>query len=349
DLFGDNTTAIKAHYGRYYDQLRITDAYPAMDIPDLRFYFWDWDAEEYFFDFTEPVGSARVDPDLKQPGVDQYSLSIERELIKDLSVEVAVIYKKFINILGCVETNGQWEPATYFDEYTGETYDVWSLITDPEEAEYLITNPVGGTYDTVPFTPEAKYLSFQVNLTKRFSNKWQLMASYAYSKADGNYDLGGWGGRELLGNEFFISKNETLNSEGYNLSDTTHVFKLQGSVILPFDIALGVNFIYRSGYRYNNLFRIFDDDIIDVGWTRDIRAESRGSLKYPDLYRLDLRLEKQFKIGKNTFSVLLDAYNLFNSNTILETQNHTYNPNYGKISSIMTPRRFQLGIRFHFK
>jgi len=343
DLFGDHTTAIKAHYGRYYDQLRITDVYAALDIPAFYGYFYE--DGEWFLDFVDQLGSARVSPDIRQPGSDQYSFSIERELGKDLSIEFAYINKKFINILGAVETLGQWEPVTYFDPYMNQSYNLWNLVSDPYDTEMIITNPEGGTYETVPFTPETKYRTFQVNLTKRFSNKWQIIVSYAYSKADGNFDLGGYD-REVIFNDFFKSKNLTVNSEGYNLSDSTHVFKVHGSVILPLDIVAGVNFLCRSGFRYNNLIRpgYFLEDYRRY----NLRAESRGFFRYPDLYKLDLRFDKQFFIGKNRLSVLLDIYNVLNANTVLGTQNEVYNPNYRKVSSIVDPRQFQAGIRFHF-
>jgi len=344
DLFGDNTTAIKAHYGRYYDGLRITDIYPAMNIPDFYGYFYD--EGEWVLDFVDTLGSAKVDTNIKQPGSDQFALSIERELARDVSIELAYIYKNFVNILGSVETLGQWEPVDYYDPFMGQPYQLWSLTTDPSETEMLITNPEGGTYQTVPFTPETTYNTFQVNLSKRFSNRWQLIVSYAYTKAEGNFDIGGYD-REVIFNDFFKSKNLQVNSDGYNLSDTTHVFKVQGSVILPLDIVFAASFIYRSGYRYNNLFRP-PGEVLEDYRRENIRAESRGSFKYPALNKLDLRLEKKFLIGKYTLSGLVDAFNIFNSNTVLETQNQVYNPNYGKVSYIMNPRRIQVGIRFLF-
>jgi hypothetical protein len=344
DLFGDSTTAIKAHYGRYYDGLRITDVYPAMNIPDFNGYFYD--EGEWVLDFVDTLGSAKVDTNIKHPGSDQFSLSIERELARDVSVELAYIHKNFVNILGSVETLGQWEQVDYYDPHMNQNYRLYSRITDTYDTQMLITNPEGGTYQTVPFTPETRYNTFQVKLAKRFSNKWQLIVSYALSKAKGNFDIGGYD-REVIFNDFFKSKNLQVNSDGYNLSDTTHVFKVQGSVVLPFEIVLGASYIYRSGYRYNNLFRP-PGDVLEDFRRYDLRAESRGSFKYPALNRLDFRLEKQFKIGKFKLSALFDAFNIFNSNTILETQNQVYNPNYGKVSSIMTPRQFSLGIRFHF-
>ncbi|GAG80719.1 unnamed protein product, partial [marine sediment metagenome] len=107
DLFGDSTTAIKAHYGRYFEKLRITDVYAAVDIADFYGYFYD--EGEWVLDFVDTLGSAKVDENLKQPGTDQFSLSLERQLAKDISIEFAYIHKKFINILGAVETLGTWE------------------------------------------------------------------------------------------------------------------------------------------------------------------------------------------------------------------------------------------------
>jgi len=109
---------------------------------------------------------------------------------------------------------------------------------------------------------------------------------------------------------------------------------------------LGVNFLYRSGFRYNNLIR--PGDFLEDYRQYNIRAESRGAFRYPSLSNLDLRFEKKFILGKNNLSVLLDIYNVFNANTVLSTQNEVYNPNYGKVSSIVRPRRFQAGVRFHF-
>jgi len=346
DVFGDNTTAIKVHYGRYYEQMRITNVYPAMDIAPLNFFFWDWDAEEFVFDFSESLGHATVDPNIKHPAVDQFALSIERELMKDLSVDLTYIYKNHINMLGTVETNGQWEQVSYFDPDTGMDYQLWQLTSDPDEVSNLITNPVAGTYDSVPFTPKSTYQSLQFKLIKRLSNNWGLQTSYVYSYHTGNFDIGTT--RELIFNDFWKDKNETVNSQGHMLGDRTHVFKLHGTAVLPWDIILGTSFSYRSGSRYNNSIRVPGGVIDTYGWSFSYRAEERGKFQYPDYVRLDFRLEKQFSFDRYSIGVLLDVFNLFNAKTVTSQENMIQSSLYNKVYNIMDPRRFQLGIRFHF-
>jgi hypothetical protein len=71
-------------------------------------------------------------------------------------------------------------------------------FTCSDAGDYCIGNPGEGimknliTLDYSTFLPAIKpkrvYNGLQLDATKRFSNNWQGMASYLYSKLDGNYD-----------------------------------------------------------------------------------------------------------------------------------------------------------------
>jgi hypothetical protein len=192
-------------------------------------------------------------------------------------------------------------------------------------------------------------MSLQVILTKRYSNRWQMNASYVYSLGDGNYDLGiGWGGRMLMLNNFFKSRNEQVFADGYSLAHRPHVFKFLGSVLLPWDINFGAVFVYRSGGRYNNITRTASGAVSDYRDRVEFRTEKRGALSYPSYYKLDFRFEKQFRIGSKRLSALIDFFNLLNSNIVLQTQNNLWDSGYGKVQWAMDPRQFHVGVRFHF-
>ena len=91
DLLGDGTTALKAHWGRYYPQLISAnyagfESFPSVTRQDS---FWDPDAEAFVVDRTDfaPDG-VPIDPDLKMTNFTELSVGIERQLTRDVSFEV---------------------------------------------------------------------------------------------------------------------------------------------------------------------------------------------------------------------------------------------------------------------
>jgi hypothetical protein len=65
--------------------------------------------------------------------------------------------------------------------------------------------------------------------------------------------------------------------------------------------------------------------------------------------QLDLRVSKTFKAGPRSsrLEVMLDAYNLFNANSVL-VRTDTYGPAWGRPTSILPSRMVQLGARWLF-
>jgi hypothetical protein len=159
--------------------------------------------------------------------------------------------------------------------------------------------------------PYRKYWGLEVLFNKRFSNRWQLLASYVYGKATGTVDNSfggdiGWSGDRS-------DPNVWINAEGNLTNDPTHMFKVQGTYVMPLDINFNFYFRAITGDAWTTNFetqRFNQGRIL-------ILAEARGSHHYPLQKNLDLRLEKTFTLAKKyRLGVMVDVFNVFNDDTV---------------------------------
>jgi len=359
DILGDKTTILKGHYGQfseamlasYHDRLN-----PASVYSDRVGYFYvpPTDTWELWYTIThEDLYS--LDPDIKHPYMNQFTASIERELFKDASLSITYIYRDWKNIIGPIDYAAIWSPVVITDPETGTSYTVYEQ-TNPDEHEYVIKNLKEGDPGIGSNNPYRRYWGIEFMLNKRFSNKWQLLASYVYGKAYGttnnkSIDDIGWGGD-------VESPNFWINADGNSTNDPTHMLKIQGTYVLPFGV-------YLTGY-----FRAVTGD----AWTRRMRTrpldqgrvtfftEARGSNHYPIYKILDLRLEKTFMLAeKFRLGLMVDVFNVFNDDTITDWGTRTDydwllpgDPDYWtstdghELYGIVRPRQARVGIRLMF-
>lgn len=359
DIFGDHTTALKAHWGRYCENLVTAKFSGLAPLPDVNYYLWgpiynDWyggdygDEWVYVYSANFGAASTTVDPDISMPYMDQLTFGIERELFKDLSVGVNYIYRVTKNFQDRVLVNGEFEQQTYFDDETGKSYTVYSQTNDPSDNRYIITNPKkGGPYDIVGFDPKTTYKGLEFMINKKFSNNWTLLASYILSKATGNVDnqSGGRGFTAVGNSGMFVDPNNQINALGRLTIDPTHMIKIQGSIILPWDINFGFNYSYITGNTYNRTLRVSG---LGQGSSYILADPAGAKYRYKPKSNLDVRLQKDFRLGsKVKVGVLVDAFNLFNTGTVTEVITDA-GDEFGNTVSIVYPRRFRAGLRIYF-
>jgi outer membrane receptor protein involved in Fe transport len=358
DLFGDHTTAIKGHYGRYCENLVTAKFSGLAPLPDLDGYLWgpvynNWYGGDYGNEWVHVwtlnfgASTTTVDPDISMPYMDQLTVGIEREVLKDLSLGVNFIYRVTKNFQDRVLTNGLFRDVLYTDPETGQQYTLKSQTNSPSQNQYIITNPHKGDYGIVGFEPKTTYKGVEFVINKKFSNNWTLLASYILSKATGNVDnwSGGRGFTAVGNSSMFTDPNNQVNAEGRLTIDPTHMVKIQGSIILPWEINLGLNFSYVTGNTYNRWLHV-----TGLGQrASDFLADPAGSkYRYKPQTNVSLRLQKDFRLGgKVKLGILADAFNLFNDDTITEVITEA-GSEFGQTVSIVYPRRYRLGLRVYF-
>jgi hypothetical protein len=358
DIFGDKTTVFKAHYGQFTEAM--LSAYhdrmnPASAVSDYVAYTWD--GSQYVEDYRVVYENLfRIADGIKHPYMNQYVVSLERELFKDASFSVSYIRRDWKDIIGVYDLQADYSPVDVYVPELDKTFTIYERTGETIETyEYVIDNIKKGQ-PWIAADPYRKYQGVEFLFNKRFSNKWQLLLSYVYSKATGTIDNGfaddvGYGDRDGLKTS---DPNFWINADGNSTNDYTHMLKVQGTYVLPFDISFNAYFRAITGNAWTTRYRTpyFNQGRVTFF------AEKRGSNHYPVLNLLDLRLEKIFPLAERyRFGVILDIFNVFNADTITNWASRIgYDWIPGDYPSadghtvydIAAPRQFRLGLRLMF-
>ena len=342
---------------------------------------------------SNPSYLLNVSPNLKNQYTDQFTVTFEREILTDLKFSVSYIYKNTKNMIV------RWP----LDKHTGKE---WNTITIPYQTidgvrMNLIVVPFSdfngdGTVDgsDVEYFYNAgnyewrnlnefngqdvhrKYQGLQFVLRKRYSNRWQMMMSFLYSKSDG---IAGRNKRQdqdlniespsFFGGDYFISDfNQLLNNLTGPLPFVPkYEFKLNASYTIPkIEVDVGFRFRYNSG---RPLWRIDDIDISqleDQGYTVlhswdmwndefdpnsvmfcsdevQVLSMDVNKPKYlPASKVFDLHISKSFKLGPGDIDLGFDILNVFNAGNV--TNALVKSDSFGRVTGITYPPRL---IRFN--
>jgi hypothetical protein len=349
DVFGDRKNVVKFNYGIYSDRL-VAGLFSNIGQKTSGFdeYFWTGSDWAYSYSYRPGADYYKLDPNIKQPYLWEISGGYERELFRDASLSVNFFYRKLGRAIGQVNALAQWQPTTIFNpgidgiEGTSDdlgTLDVYQRM-NPDQDSALITNPSKGSYWVLD---DPKFLAkgIEVRFSKRYSNRWQMNASYLYTRVLGNLDN--------PGSAYFYDPNVFVNGYGERgyLYGQPHQVKIQAQVLLPLDIDFGVSASLGSGitrgaflfYRFPN-YTYSQINILAPGETE--RNPFRGTI--------DVRVQKQIGIRGGKLSFMVDSFNILNSHTVVENFGQVDNTEYayGTIASIMAPRSFRIGIRFTY-
>lgn len=352
DIFKTHKTVFKAHFGRYYENTKsFYIDYLSLQKEDAVTYFVPAYGTLIELFRTPPENLYSIDPDIKHSSVDQFSAGIEQVIGQDFTLSLTFIYKDWNDFIEPVNVLGMFAPVPSVDPETGEVYTVYNQL-NPGQNQYLITNPekgkdIGAAFpDIVSLTPDRKYRALQISLTKRFSNNWQLYASYVYSDDEGNYSnyYTAYGGAHNVGKStLFQDPNYQINLQGLNTISAPHQVKIQATYALPLDIILSAYYTYSSGWTWTrqlNIFGLYQGSV-------NILTEPHGSRRLPAKNILDLRVEKSFNIKDFRLRFWLDIFNLFNQGRETAVF-QTVGPTFGMPTAINAPRSFLAGFRFMF-
>jgi hypothetical protein len=219
NVSGDRKTVLKAHYGQYYEAAFFTlysRAIPGRQ--DYVGYCFDGESQEpgippgYSECERVPLSAIyRVDPDIKHPRVDEFTVGFERALSNDFRLAVTGIWRENKNIVDAVLPDARFERVAFVpsranpvtgDPDTGTAQPVdtfrWLNRTD-SESNGFITNVDGWQYLGPDGNPVAtakayrKYKGAMFVLSKRLKDRWQAQVSYVLSKTEATADNRGFG------------------------------------------------------------------------------------------------------------------------------------------------------------
>jgi hypothetical protein len=350
DLFGNGKTALKASFTRQQESFP-TGTFSAMYPLTWRSFTWNWwddnmngqpdvpgtdHYEEAYGDTPLAMISTAyldsIDPDVKVPYVDEITLGIEHELVKDLRVSARYIHKARKRIMGSV----LWDKDSDRYWYTQDLAPEWWVpftTTVPatgsypaqEVTMYFLSNAAPEQYRRLTNVPEAKlrYNSIEVSFDKRLAKGWQLGGSVNYTMLKGNYSLGyaSWASQYN-----FSTPNSFVNAYGEMTYSRPLIIKLYGTFNMPYGFLFSFFYTHYDGSPWGRTVTVMPP----AAWATTHNASTTGYSIYvspPGTYRneaadnLDLRFGKDFKLGPGTVDAYVNIFNLLGAYTLTVAKN----------------------------
>lgn len=381
DIFGNTRTAFKASYGRYSENVghQISSfANPNSQVITRR-YSWDGRpvsqiTQAYVATLSplETIGQAQkaaIDPNLENAYTDEFTAGLSHELFTDLGIHANFVRKFSKNPF---ERLNRAQPLSAFSAVPAIDLGLDGVRGSGDDRAFTIFERTGaGAAQDLMVTSfkgmGSNFTTFELNATKRLSSKWQMLTGFDWTKRNLAPVL-----RES--NDPNILLYSRANSGGNQFSGhhtTNWTYKLSGTYQLPYGVFVHGIYNAQKGEAYGRT-QSFNAATLNVpgrtnnlaqGTVTGVYVEPEGAYFYPNVHLTNFRAEKKFNITeRQTVSAMFDLFNIFNSNTVTgvntttSTTTHTKvdgtrvtnAPTFGRVTQILNPRIFRLGIRWMF-
>jgi len=350
DLFGNGKTALKASFTRQQEAFP-TGSFSSNYPLTWRSFTWNWwddnkngqpdvpgtdRYEEAYGDTPLAMISTAyldsIDPDVKVPYVNEITLGVEHELVKDLRISARYINKDRKRIMASV----LWDKDSDRYWYTQDLAPEWWIpftTTVPatgaypaqEVTMYFLSNDAPEQFRRLTNVPELnlKYNSLEIGFDKRLAKGWQLGGSVNYTKLKGNYSLGyaSWASAYNT-----ATPNSFVNAYGEQGYSRPIIIKLYGTFNMPYGFLFSFFYTHYDGSPWGRTVSVRPP----AAWAAAHNAATTGYSIYvspPGTYRneasdnLDLRIGKDFKLGPGTVDAYVNIFNLLGAYTLTVAKN----------------------------
>jgi outer membrane receptor protein involved in Fe transport len=313
---GDGKTVLRGFVGQYFDGAGSASWYaPPPERGAMQVWFvYPW---QYLVSSTpSPNPQDLLDPNLKNPSAWQYGLSFDQQLGNDYAIGAQLVYKDQKNMIGWqIDDDGVCEPFFWDDPWTEEVdqIELCEVLVEPTLRKG--NGPGPGSLAA----PGAKYyLEYKgaiLTFRKRYTNGWDLMASYTYSKTKGinprPHDDGDLGqGLQPFTADTGSDPVDWYNSDHLLNGDRTHMFRVQSNVDIGWGLRVSGVLNIQSGRPYLRL--AFINGPV-TGRAITLTADKSEDLRFPSQKILDLGLQKTFGLGSNVnLDIGLQVLNVLN-------------------------------------
>jgi Carboxypeptidase regulatory-like domain len=352
DLAGNGRTAIKAYYGRFYNQFgsELAESSNQNALAQLQVPWSDPNGNLRLdpgeLNLSTFTGFAAglfppIDPDASRPFSDEFNVGIDHQLAGNLAVSASYHRRQHrdgLTVLDRARPATAYTPAVraYNDPERGaQTITVFSL--DPTlvtRRDRIIANIEGlrSDYDGVIF-----------NVNKRLSNGWQLLAGVTFQSHEGFAHSGTFTDPGTTTD--FNNPNYVLNRDSSVVfTDIPWSFGLSGSYQLPYDIVFSGKYTSGAG---GPLMRTLVVSGLPQG-SETVWVQPRGDDRVEDVTQfVDVRFAKRWTLGTSRLEGTVDVFNLLNANHVTG-QVEAIGTTIGRPNRILTPRIVRFGVTARF-
>jgi hypothetical protein len=173
--------------------------------------------------------SVLIDPDIKLPYSESFSIGVQRELPWNMALNADFVFRRYLH------TFFQRDRAL-FNRAPSVGGSIVPICT-PAQRISPTARCLNGPFEVIEGSGKEDYKALLLKLERRFTNRYQFTASYAYSRTRGfDYNLD-------LNNPFALS--------GFGDFDRPHIFSFSGVAELPLGFRAGLIMSFESGAPLN--------------------------------------------------------------------------------------------------
>jgi hypothetical protein len=278
--------------------------------------------------------------DFQNPRTFQWGISVERELLKDLSVTLGFNYANTVHLARFVNRNSP--------SFTGTiAADGRKIFNGPQP----FAKPDGSGIGELAVTESSArslYRGFVFTANKRFSNRFQFQVNYVlswdYSDDDNERDPFTFR---------YADVTDFASEYGYSDRDQRHRFNAFGVFEAPYKFMLTTIFQARSAQPDNVLLPADangDGNATDRPYVNGVDIGRNTIRKNNQFYSFDFRVTRLFNVTeKVTIEPLFEVFNLFNNtNQISAPRPLLFNFDGTLRSGFGDPRQAQVGVKLRF-
>ena len=356
-LSGDGKSVLKAFYGRYYNN--FADGFSSANPAGQRYVEYDFNDlnGNKKYDGVQELGAYRtrlggadapVDPNMKTPHTDEYSMTVERQFWGESSIRGTYVRKMqkdfvpfyFTPIVSAWLGQLTVPKTAVVNGVTYNLVDVPSTLATATDTAYTNYPDSDFSYDTLEFA-----------FTKRFGSGLFFQASGDYQWRDElrSADVPDVGSSSpLSADPIGVYPQLSINPNAPNRQKTTmYHAQLSGHYSFAHDVGVGLNYRYQSGFPYS---LIVPDGAVNLNvcqFNCAFFAQNLDQNRSESVNLMNFRIDKAFPFGGGKKATLmLDIYNLLNADPVTNFNLSVTSPR--TVIAVLDPRVFQMGFRFEF-
>jgi hypothetical protein len=283
------------------------------------------------------------DPKWKTPGVQEFVLGFEKQLLENLTVGINGYHKRETRSWATYPIQGsltdyvvQWPWETQWtkvgtDPVTGN--DVYSAVQRP---------PTVGTFFTYDHYNYTKYWGIELDVHKRLAHRWMFNGSFNYQDYKKHLNQ-----PEYNPSSWYYFNDGVADPASYRSGliffNARWIIKANGLYVLPWGFTISGTLVANEGNPVyngqNNLYNV----------TLFPKNEKYGDLRLPNIWQVNLALEKRIDLSENA-NLTLEArlFNVFNNTTITRVGQNMV-PQTMTPDTVIAPGIAQFGVRISWR
>jgi len=344
-LTGNGRTMMRASYGRFHQGVLTGEnsAFHPGATPTTTADFVAADGSYRVSSVVDPRTNLLMDSGMRPPRTDEYSMEVDRELGRQLSIAAAYVHKTGVDFIGWTDVGGVYRQETRLLA-GGRLVPVLVLVNPPADRRFLLTNPDGYSL---------AYNGVVAAVERRRAGGWQAFGSYSYSKQSGLQASSGASAAAAQSStvalptpSFGRDPNDLTNARGRLSNDRPHMLRAMGAVDVPrIGVAVAANFQHFSGKPWAASALVN----LPQNAQQRVLLEPRGSRRLASQSLLDVRVSRPIRFGSaGRADLFLDILNVLNDAAEESfVSENLFSPTFGQPNTFVDPRRAMVGVRLN--